>query len=100
MSSTRQVAEATIIQGHTQSTDVTVDNTSNELVAASAGTYRVIQIHCTDESIRVAIGQTAVATQGFLIEEGEKFTIVTDQAVDAIRAGGSDATVIVNILTV
>ena len=94
----RTSTEDSIIKTHTPTDgNVTVEATASALVAASTNAYRNIDIRCVTKSVRIGLGVTPTATKGQLVQAGESFTFSTDLAVNAIRAGADDATVIVNV---
>ncbi|MBW3583450.1 MAG: hypothetical protein KY455_10170 [Euryarchaeota archaeon] len=68
---------------------------SAELVAAGAGTGRLVIISVPDDAdtgIRINFGAAATATD-YLIGPGQEKAFPTEQAIHAIRAGAVDVTV-------
>jgi hypothetical protein len=96
----REISEVNLVQTHTLASDATVGASSSQLVAATNdGVQRQIILQCTAESVRIGVNATPTASQGELLEVGDVYCVYTDQAVNAIRAGGSNATVTVNVYT-
>lgn len=80
----------------TSAADATVTNASAALVAAGSGVSRYVVIMVpkgATTGIRIAFGATAASSTTYLIEPGVTLYLNTIQAINAIRAGGSDVTV-------
>lgn len=73
-----------------------ISNASEELVAAGTGSGRTVWIKVPVGAVTgicIAFGATAATTSTTLIEPGETVFISTAQAINAIRAGGTDVSV-------